>query len=114
MSSLPPDIVGLPPVASSSTQTDDRIEPASQSRTRLNSPQRPISIASSQDDVHTGKTWAKTVDDPWLPLILTLDGGGIRGYSSLLILQRLMHEVALCENSLEQDECRVSERLGSN
>jgi hypothetical protein len=31
------------------------------------------------------------------------DGGGIRGYASLLILQRLMHEIAECERRL-QDE----------
>lgn len=34
------------------------------------------------------------VDDPWYPCILTLDGGGIRGYSSLLILKALMHEIS--------------------
>ena len=33
-----------------------------------------------------------------------VDGGGIRGYASLLILQRLMHEVAKCEVRLQQDE----------
>ncbi|PSN58691.1 FabD/lysophospholipase-like protein [Corynespora cassiicola Philippines] len=31
------------------------------------------------------------------PFILTLDGGGIRGYVSLLILDRLMKEIAECE-----------------
>jgi hypothetical protein len=64
----------------------------------------PTSIASSHDDFHTGKTWAKSVDDPWLPLILTCDGGGIRGYSSLLILKEIMHEVAVWENFLERQE----------
>lgn len=38
--------------------------------------------------------WAKT-------LILTLDGGGIRGYSSLIILRALMNEIALVEQTLE-------------
>ena len=32
------------------------------------------------------------------------DGGGIRGYSSLLILQRLMHEVAECEKRLQKED----------
>jgi patatin-like phospholipase/acyl hydrolase len=41
------------------------------------------------------------VGDPWDPLILTLDGGGIRGYSSLLILEALMKEIADVENVQE-------------
>ena len=32
------------------------------------------------------------------------DGGGIRGYSSLLIVQRLMHEIAQCERRLQEEE----------
>ena len=32
------------------------------------------------------------------------DGGGIRGYSSLLIVQRLMHYVAQCERRLQDEE----------
>ncbi|KAI4214394.1 MAG: hypothetical protein LQ351_003147 [Letrouitia transgressa] len=37
-------------------------------------------------------------DSPWSrKMILSLDGGGVRGYSSLLILKRLMHEVANLE-----------------
>jgi hypothetical protein len=61
------------------------------------------SIASSHGDIHTGKSWAESVEDPWLPLILTLDGGGIRGYSSLLILQHLIHLVARWETHFEQE-----------
>jgi len=38
--------------------------------------------------------WAKT-------LILTLDGGGIKGYSSLIILRALMTEIASVEQKLE-------------
>lgn len=37
-------------------------------------------------------------------LTYAADGGGIRGYSSLLIVQRLMHEVALCERRLQDEE----------
>lgn len=59
---------------------------------------------SSHGDVHTGKSWAESVEDPWLPLILTLDGGGIRGYASLLIIERLMNEVAVWENHFERLE----------
>ncbi|KAL6711677.1 hypothetical protein ACN47E_004611 [Coniothyrium glycines] len=75
---------------------------------------RPLSImttgtsATAQDK--TGKTWTTAVneDNCWEDLILTLDGGGIRGYSSLLIVQRLMHEVAKCERRLQRDEGPVA------
>lgn len=42
----------------------------------------------------TSTPWAKK-------LILTLDGGGIRGYSSLIILRVLMREIASIEQTLE-------------
>lgn len=52
-----------------------------------------------------GTLWARTVTtDPWDPAILTLDGGGIRGYSSLLILKALMHEIAVWEKKLEKED----------
>ncbi|KAH7119029.1 acyl transferase/acyl hydrolase/lysophospholipase [Dendryphion nanum] len=74
---------------------------------------RPLSImttattATAQD--LTGWTWAKAVadDNAWEDLILTLDGGGIRGYASLIILKRLMHEIAECEQRLQKEEGRV-------
>lgn len=50
------------------------------------------------------QAWAKAVDDPWDPCILTLDGGGIKGYSSLLILRQLMHEVYVLEHRIEAEE----------
>jgi len=37
----------------------------------------------------------------WKRLILTIDGGGIRGYSSLIILRALMQEIQRIEQSLE-------------
>jgi hypothetical protein len=54
----------------------------------------------------SGDTWKRSVneDNCWEHLILTLDGGGIRGYSSLLILQQLMREVAECERRLQKEE----------
>lgn len=72
-------------------------------------PSRPMSImttgtsATAQDK--TGETWKMDVDKDncWEDLILTLDGGGIRGYSSLLILKQLMHEVAECERRLQKE-----------
>lgn len=36
------------------------------------------------------------------------DGGGIRGYSSLLILKQLMHEVAECEKRIQEVEGPVA------
>ncbi|KAF2147202.1 uncharacterized protein K452DRAFT_304079 [Aplosporella prunicola CBS 121167] len=96
-------------------------------------PERPESIrtfATLDDAFHNGTEWSQKVDDPWDPAILTLgkhasypwkhfiilvgltdsgtsDGGGIRGYCSLLIVQQLMHEVAACENRLEREEAMV-------
>ncbi|KAL1634799.1 hypothetical protein SLS58_010542 [Diplodia intermedia] len=73
-------------------------------------PQRPRSVrtvrtfASADDDVSNGSDWARSVKDPWDPAILTLDGGGIRGYSSLLMVQQLMHEIAEWERKLEMEE----------
>ncbi|AEO64088.1 1e61e135-7bb5-4506-85fe-6b40823d76de [Thermothielavioides terrestris] len=44
----------------------------------------------------------KVTSTPWAKrLILTLDGGGIRGYSSLIVLRALMREIARIEQSLE-------------
>ena len=68
------------------------------------------SLASSQGDDHTGKSWASVVNDPWHPLILCLDGGGIRGYSSLLILKKLMVEIARWERIFEAMERPTSQR----
>ncbi|TKA63802.1 hypothetical protein B0A49_06322 [Cryomyces minteri] len=56
------------------------------------------------DHVKSGRAWAREVREAWEPLILTLDGGGIRGYSSLLILQALMHEVYLWERKLDETD----------
>ncbi len=43
----------------------------------------------------------KVTSTTWKRLILTLDGGGIRGYSSLMILRALMREIERLERSLE-------------
>ncbi|KAK0708224.1 patatin-like phospholipase-domain-containing protein [Lasiosphaeris hirsuta] len=43
-----------------------------------------------------------SIKSPWSKqLILTLDGGGIRGYSSLIILRALMNQIAETEQNLE-------------
>lgn len=82
---------------------------------------------SGDEEVHSGRAWAQRVDDPWDPMILTLgtyrlgffrvrrawgancdpDGGGIRGYSTLLIIERLMREISQWERKLEEEEGRV-------
>ncbi|EMD85806.1 hypothetical protein COCC4DRAFT_207232 [Bipolaris maydis ATCC 48331] len=71
---------------------------------------RPLSIrttgtTATQGD-KTGETWKMnvTAENCWEDLILTLDGGGIRGYSSLLIIQQLMHEIAECERRIQDEE----------
>ncbi|KAI7431793.1 hypothetical protein KC336_g4519 [Hortaea werneckii] len=65
--------------------------------------------AETSDSDKAGRVWAREVDDPWWPCILTLDGGGIRGYSSLWILKALMHEVWLWEQKLEEEDRRKEE-----
>lgn len=69
--------------------------------------------AETNDSEKAGRVWAREVDEAWWPCILTLDGGGIRGYSSLWILKELMHEVWLCEQRLdEEDRRKEKERAG--
>lgn len=104
----PPYIVELPPEPRLPTARDT-LAPAPVQPHLLNGFRRPslaISTAttSSHGEVPTGKSWAESVEDPWLPLILTLDGGGIRGYASLLIIEKLMNEVAVWENHFEELE----------
>lgn len=53
------------------------------------------------------------MEDPWDACILTLDGGGIRGYSSLVILKALMHEICLWEEKLEKEDMEQSLRRSS-
>lgn len=61
----------------------------------------------------SGRAWAESLDEPWDPSILALDGGGIRGYSSLLILRSLMHQIYTWEKRLEEEEGMVDgEELG--
>lgn len=64
--------------------------------------------AETEDSEKAGRVWAREVEDAWHPCILTLDGGGIRGYSSLMILKALMHEVWLWEQRLEEEEAGES------
>lgn len=55
---------------------------------------------SQQQHGFPGKTslgWVDDVDDPWWPCILSMDGGGVRGYSTLLILKSLMDEISKLE-----------------
>ncbi|KAF2203896.1 FabD/lysophospholipase-like protein [Delitschia confertaspora ATCC 74209] len=63
-----------------------------------------MTTASANDK--TGVAWSKGVNEEnaWDHLILTLDGGGIRGYASLIKLQRLVHEIVKCEFRLQEEE----------
>ena len=68
----------------------------------------------TEDSEKAGRVWAREEEeDPWAPCILTLDGGGIRGYSSLMILKALMHEVWLWECQLDEEEKAEGERRES-
>ena len=64
------------------------------------------SSCSQQEDQEgsdkVGQNWAENVDFAWDAQILSLDGGGVRGYSTLLVLKALMHEVWLWELQLEK------------
>ncbi|KAK7510026.1 acyl transferase/acyl hydrolase/lysophospholipase [Phyllosticta citriasiana] len=79
-------------------------DPGKKTKRSQSRPQSVKTFASAPDDFHNGSEWAGTVKDPWDPCILTLDGGGIRGYSSLLMVQQLMHEIAKWETRLEMEE----------
>ncbi|KAK4497936.1 hypothetical protein PRZ48_010592 [Zasmidium cellare] len=82
----------------------------SQTRTSSRAPSAPRR-AETEDSEKAGRVWAREVEDPWHPCILTLDGGGIRGYSSLLILKALMHEIWLYEQ--EYDNATIEVRTDS-
>lgn len=63
-------------------------------------------------DLEDGWLWSHRVDDAWDPCILTLDGGGIRGYSSLLILKRLfqvIHQIEM-EEEIHEPTGEIPER----
>lgn len=56
------------------------------------------------DHILDGTQWASsTPDDPWDPVLLALDGGGIRGYTSLIILEAVMEQVAVWESKLRHN-----------
>ena len=46
------------------------------------------------------------------PRILTLDGGGVRGLSSLLILKEIMEEVARKTGEVEPRPCEYFDLIG--
>ncbi|KAF2860429.1 FabD/lysophospholipase-like protein [Piedraia hortae CBS 480.64] len=50
-------------------------------------------LSQSSREVKNLEYWASHIEDPWLPAILSLDYGGIRSCSTLLILESLMHEI---------------------
>ena len=89
-----------PPTASS--------QPHSRSPSRGRAPSQ--RRQETDDSEKAGRVWAREVeDDAWAPCILTLDGGGIRGYSSLLILKALMHEIWKWEKELDEAEAEDEE-----
>lgn len=64
----------------------------------------PLTFSAEPDHATEGEQWARRVEEAWQPCILTLDGGGIRNYSSLLMLKALMHEVWIWEKRLEAED----------
>ncbi|KAL1840034.1 hypothetical protein VTJ49DRAFT_905 [Mycothermus thermophilus] len=58
------------------------------------------SVATDSDRAPT-PPGLRVPNTTWKRLVLTLDGGGIRGYSSLIILRALMHEIARLERATD-------------
>ena len=60
-----------------------------------------------------GKVWAGDVNDTnaWHSLVLAFDGGGIRGYAELLILQELMTRIVAWEFALNDRIIEINEIL---
>ncbi|KAK6435169.1 hypothetical protein LTR95_008643 [Oleoguttula sp. CCFEE 5521] len=83
----------------------ESVRAAASSRTRSYTRGR----AESEGSVKAGRIWAREVDDAWEPCILTLDGGGIRSYSSLLMLSSLMAEVHRWEVRLNMEDATDGE-----
>lgn len=80
----------------------------------------PLQQCDSLPEPRKARDWAESEEDPWNRLILSLgkarssshppsllmsivDGGGIRGYSSLLILHRLMEEISVQERAMMEE-----------
>ncbi|KAK5168911.1 uncharacterized protein LTR77_006220 [Saxophila tyrrhenica] len=85
------------------TPNDPTSATPAQSRSSSRAPN--VRRQETEDSEKAGRVWAREAEeDPWAPCILTLDGGGIRGYSSLLILKALMHEVWEWEVRLAEEE----------
>ncbi|KAF7672578.1 hypothetical protein GT037_009609 [Alternaria burnsii] len=49
----------------------------------------------------TGVRWSELVEGGSGECLLTLDGGGVKSYSSILIIEALMEEIVACENLFE-------------
>ncbi|KAG8629248.1 hypothetical protein KVT40_003113 [Elsinoe batatas] len=73
-------------------------------RTSPGTGQSPVRGDVTSQDWRRARLWIKDVKDPWDPCILTLDGGGIRGFSSALILKKLMEEIYKWEKKIEEQE----------
>lgn len=80
-----------------SATTDTLPVPPGRHSRSASRPRRSPRREETEDSIEAGRVWSREVEDAWWPCILTLDGGGIRGYSSLLILKALMHEIWVWE-----------------
>ncbi|KAK4654608.1 hypothetical protein QC762_408880 [Podospora pseudocomata] len=66
------------------------------------SPTSDVTSAHSASGAGIQSPELNVTSTPWSKkLILTLDGGGIKGYSSLIVLQALMQEIARVEQDLD-------------
>ncbi|KAF2227954.1 acyl transferase/acyl hydrolase/lysophospholipase [Elsinoe ampelina] len=90
--------------AATGLQPSPHGSPDRSGRTSPGTGQSPVRGDVTSQDWRRARLWIKDVKDPWDPCILTLDGGGIRGFSSALILKRLMEEIYKWEKKLEEQE----------
>ena len=100
----------MDPSSLNALSLDPSKAPSSTAHSRSSSRAPNVRRQETEDSEKAGRVWAREAeDDAWAPCILTLDGGGIRGFSSLLILKALMHEVWLWEGRLDEEEAEEEE-----
>lgn len=80
---------------------ENRNSNVSSTPTTVNQPAQPTSVPQLRED--------KSEMDPWTPLVLSLDGGGVRGLSSLYVLRRIMLRVRQLETEESWDRANVAQ-----
>ncbi|KAH7629751.1 hypothetical protein B0T09DRAFT_247754, partial [Sordaria sp. MPI-SDFR-AT-0083] len=107
-SSIPPD-----PAANNDTTTDDTKPEPNLAANPIAHTASTLKIAQTLHSSLSARLRVTTT--PWATRnILTLDGGGIKGYSSLILLRSLMREVAAIETSLSPPAFSSADPTGND